>query len=83
MANNYNPELIEELQVLLNKAKIGNDSNDKFRAKSYSDAINKIKALPYKITMESQIPLSKTSKIYAKVKQFLIGFTKDSRSRTK
>jgi DNA polymerase/3'-5' exonuclease PolX len=74
MTSNSNPnrELIEELQVLLNKAKIGKDANDKFRAKSYSDAINKIKALPYKITMESQIPLSKTSKIYAKVKQFLI-----------
>jgi DNA polymerase beta len=39
--------------------------------KSYKDAIEKIKGVPTKITQESQIPLTKTSKIYAKVKEFI------------
>jgi DNA polymerase beta len=67
----FNKELLEELQVLLDQAKMSKETNDRFRAKSYRDAIEKIKGLNYKITLESQIPLSKTSKIYAKVKEFI------------
>jgi DNA polymerase/3'-5' exonuclease PolX len=73
MSDNLNPnsELIEQLEILLNQAKIGKDPNDKFRVKSYKDAIEKIKAITEKITEESQIPLTKTSKIYKKVIEFL------------
>ena len=67
----FNKELLEELQVLLDQAKMSKETNDRFRAKSYRDAIEKIKGLSYKITLESHIPLSKTSKIYAKVKEFI------------
>ncbi len=71
MASNSNQELIEQLQILLDQAKMGKDPNDRFRAKSYKDAIEKIKAVPTKITEESQIPLTKTSKTYGKVVEFL------------
>jgi DNA polymerase/3'-5' exonuclease PolX len=67
----FNIELIEELQVLLDKAKLGSDKNDKFRVKSYKDAIEKIKALDFEIKEEDQIPLNKKSKIYAKIKEFI------------
>lgn len=67
----FNKKLLEQLETLQNKAKLSKDTVDKFRAKSYKDAIDKIKVLPFDITEESQIPLTKTSKIYAKVKQFI------------
>ena len=66
-----NEDLIKELTVLLDQAKFGNDANDKFRVKSYKSAIEKIAALPKKITNEKDIPLTKTSKIFAKVKEFI------------
>lgn len=67
----YNLGLIEELKVLLNKAKLNNDKNDKFRVKSYNEAIRKIKDLQFEIKSEDQIPLTKTSKIYLKCKEYL------------
>ncbi len=66
-----NKELIEQLQILLDQAKMGKDPNDRFRAKSYKEAIEKIKQVPQKITEASQIPLTKTSKTYGKVLEFL------------
>jgi len=66
-----NKELIEELQVILDQAKLTNNATDRFRIKSYRDAIEKIKSLNFKITVDSEIPLAKTSKIYAKVKEFI------------
>lgn len=68
---NFNRKLLEQLETLQNKAKLSKNTVDKFRAKSYKDAIDKIKVLSFEITEENQIPLTKTSKIYAKVKQFL------------
>ena len=66
-----NKELIDELQVILDQAKLSNLANDRFRIKSYRDAIDKIKGVTFKITIDSEIPLAKTSKIYAKVKEFI------------
>jgi len=66
-----NEDLINELQVLLDQAKFGKDVNDKFRVKSYKSAIEKIAILPNKIVSEADIPLTKTSKIYAKVREFI------------
>ena len=66
-----NQLLIEELQVILDEAKMSNTANDRFRIKSYKDAIEKIKGVSTKINNESEIPLTKTSKIYAKVKEFI------------
>jgi DNA polymerase/3'-5' exonuclease PolX len=66
-----NKELIDELQVILDQAKLSNLANDRFRIKSYRDAIDKINGVTFKITIESEIPLAKTSKIYAKVKEFI------------
>ena len=66
-----NQQLIEELQVILDEAKMSNTANDRFRIKSYKDAIEKIKAVTHKINNDSEIPLAKTSKIYAKVKEFI------------
>ena len=69
--SNPNKELILELQVLLDEAKLGSDPNDKFRVKSYKSAIEKISLMTTKITKESDIPLTKGGKIYLKVKEFL------------
>ena len=66
-----NKELIRELQVLLDEAKLGSDPNDKFRVKSYKSAIEKISLMTVKIERESEIPLTKGGKIYLKVKEFL------------
>ena len=66
-----NQQLIDELQVILDEAKMSNSANDRFRIKSYKDAIQKIKGVTQKINNESEIPLTKTSKIYAKVKEFI------------
>lgn len=66
-----NQLLIDELQVILDEAKMSNTANDRFRIKSYKDAIEKIKAVGHKITKETDIPLAKTSKIFAKVKEFI------------
>jgi DNA polymerase beta len=66
-----NQQLIEELQVILDEAKMTNNPNDRFRIKSYRDAIEKIRAVPVKINNEIEIPLAKTSKIYTKVKEFI------------
>jgi len=66
-----NKELIDELQVLLDSAKFSTDKNNRFRVKSYKDAIEKIKGVGFKITDESHIPLAPSSKIYAKVKEFI------------
>ena len=66
-----NQELINELQILLEQARLGKDPNDRFRMKSYKEAIEKIKSLSTEITEISQIPLTKTSKIFAKVVEFL------------
>jgi len=71
MTNCPNRDLIKELQVLLDEAKFGSDSNDKFRVKSYKNAIEKISLLTTKIVRESDIPLTKGGKIYLKVKEFL------------
>ena len=66
-----NKELIRELQVLLNEAKLGTSPNDRFRAKSYRKAIEQISLLSTKIINESDIPLTKGGNIYLKVKEFL------------
>ena len=66
-----NQDLIRELQVLLDQAKLGTDPNDKYRVKSYKTAIEKIAALSKKISEEKDIPLNKLTKTYAKVKEFL------------
>ncbi len=66
-----NADLIKELTVLMDKSKLVGDANDKFRVKAYKDAINKISALNFKITDESQIPLNKTSKLYPKIVDFI------------
>ena len=42
MSSGPNKELIRELLVLLDEAKLGSDPNDRFRAKSYKSAIDKI-----------------------------------------
>ena len=71
MSTSSNKELILELQVLLDQAKLGSDPNDKFRAKSYKSAIDKIAAMTTKILQPSDIPLTKGGKIYLKVVEFL------------
>ena len=71
MSSGPNKELIRELLVLLDEAKLGSDPNDRFRAKSYKSAIDKIALLTTKIVQESDIPLTKGGKIYLKVKEFL------------
>jgi len=45
--------------------------NDRFRVKSYRDAIAKIEACRTPIAVESDIPLNPKSKIYAKVVSFM------------
>ena len=71
MSNSPNKDLIIELQVLLDEAKFGSDPNDKFRVKSYKSAIEKISLMSTKITIESDIPLTKGGKIYLKIKEFI------------
>ena len=66
-----NKDLIRELYVLLDEAKLGKGPNDKFRVKSYRKAIEKISLLTTKIVQESDIPLTKGGNIYLKVKEFL------------
>lgn len=66
-----NKELISELSVLLDEAKLGSDPNDKFRVKSYKTAIDKILALDKKIEKPTDIPLTKGGKIYQKIVEFL------------
>jgi len=66
-----NQQLIEELQVILDEAKLSDNPNNRFRVKSYKDAIEKIKCVTTKINSEKDIPLAKTSKIFAKVKEFI------------
>ena len=69
--SNPNKDLIRELYVLLDEAKLGTDANDRFRAKSYRKAIEKISLMTTKIEQESDIPLTKGGNIYLKVKEFL------------
>lgn len=57
--SSLNSDLIQELTILLNKAKLNTDKNDRFRAKSYSEAISKIKELTYTISSPVDIPLKK------------------------
>jgi len=64
--------LIGELTVLLDEARKQNTTNDRFRAKSYRDAISKIKELPFTITTPEQIPLKKGGKIYQKILEYII-----------
>jgi DNA polymerase/3'-5' exonuclease PolX len=71
MRGSPNKDLIIELQVLMDEARLGSDPNDKFRVKSYKTAIEKISLMSTKITGESDIPLTKGGKIYIKVLEFL------------
>lgn len=66
-----NGDLIKELQVLYDVTRFSKESVDRFKAKSYKDAIVKISALKEKIVRDDQIPLKPTSKIYKKVQEFM------------
>ena len=66
-----NNGLIGELTVLLDESRKQATTNDRFRAKSYKDAISKIKELPYTIITPDQIPLKKGGKIYEKIVEYI------------